>query len=546
MLDDIDDSLITTHQLIAGVIDQDQISEGMCIAYGVSMDLDDMKRLYYGLPDLLQQATLTEIYQLPAPLQKEAAEKWSCIYTSTTGFVLHVEGGLLLADILEYLDNAILVYEGVVSTDGKLGSCYETSLTRQLTERYGNIKSQINDLETAILGRIVQSISENYIQLRKATSASAELDCLIALAMAAIDFNLQKPIINNFNLKSKISEHQYGEDSICIKNGRHILAEMVLTPGTFIPNDTNIGKEYPRVHCITGPNASGKSCYSKQIAIIVFLAHIGSYVPAESAEISLTDRIMTRMVTHESATIPQSAFMIDLSQVASMIHLATSRTLLLIDEFGKGTLPSDGAALVCSVLKHFSSAPVQSNSPKVILSTHFSEVGDEKYLQNNNAIAFSSMAVSLNDEPSDTSENLEEKNIFHTKTDSNPNHIQRKLPFVSLKTNQIPDKVTFLYRLSPGLSMPSFGLYCAMQSGIAEPILHRAQDILRNIIQREKPIGPLYIHTTNKRHKLAFETLKRVAEADFNSSGKDSAFEKALSIFQAVKQVVCESKITTS
>jgi DNA mismatch repair protein MSH5 len=120
---------------------------------------------------------------------------------------------------------------------------------------------------------------------------------------------------------------------------------------------------------LTGPNYSGKSVYLKQVAIIVYMAHIGSFVPAENAMVGITDKILSRVATRESVSRIQSAFMIDLQQISLALNLATRRSLLIIDEFGKGTDSSDGAGLACAVFKHLSS--LDSEAPKVLGVTHF-------------------------------------------------------------------------------------------------------------------------------------------------------------------------------
>jgi DNA mismatch repair protein MSH5 len=125
----------------------------------------------------------------------------------------------------------------------------------------------------------------------------------------------------------------------------------------------------PSMLVLTGPNYSGKSVYLKQVALIIFMAHVGSFVPAESAKIGLTDKILSRVTTRETVSRAQSAFMIDLQQISLALNLATRRSLLIIDEFGKGTDASDGAGLACAVMEYLLS--LGKERPKVIGATHF-------------------------------------------------------------------------------------------------------------------------------------------------------------------------------
>jgi DNA mismatch repair protein MSH5 len=128
-------------------------------------------------------------------------------------------------------------------------------------------------------------------------------------------------------------------------------------------------KVSPSMLILTGPNYSGKSVYLKQVALIVFMAHVGSFVPAESARIGLTDKILSRVTTRETVSRQQSAFMLDLQQISLALSLATRRSLLIIDEFGKGTESSDGAGLACAVMEHLLN--LGTERPKVIGATHF-------------------------------------------------------------------------------------------------------------------------------------------------------------------------------
>lgn len=184
----------------------------------------------------------------------------------------------------------------------------------------------------------------------------------------------------------------------------------------FVPNDTRMGSgggddgggggdgdpsdggggppaAAGRVHVLTGPNCSGKSVYLKQAALVVFLAHVGSFVPADRAVVGLTDRIFTRLNANDSVTsaVQQSAFMRDLSQLAAMLRHATHRSLLLVDEFGKGTLAADGVGLLCAALSELAGrAPA---APRALVSTHFTEALDPALLPRHPQIEFFTMCV---------------------------------------------------------------------------------------------------------------------------------------------------------
>ena len=278
-----------------------------------------------------------------------------------------------------------------------------------------------------------------------------ELDSLVALAMGAQKYGFVQPQMTAKNV-------------IRIEGGRHPLQE--LTVPAYIANSCFLvggrddevdgedlisppqnsaaaeeDTESPSMLIMTGPNYSGKSVYLKQNALIVYMAHIGSYVPAERAMIGVTDKILTRIATRESVSRNQSAFMIDLQQVALSMNLATRRSLIVIDEFGKGTNSIDGAGLACGVLEYFLS--LGPNRPKVLGATHFHEIFENGFLGERPELSFGHMEV---------------------RVDSN--------------TNVVEDQITYLYTFASGRSTSSFGTCCALMNGIDPGIVERADELI--------------------------------------------------------------------
>lgn len=152
-------------------------------------------------------------------------------------------------------------------------------------------------------------------------------------------------------------------------DGSNIEADEHRGSSSHLQSNSAPHKGGPSMLVLTGPNYSGKSVYLKQVALIIFMAHVGCFVPAERAKIGLTDKILSRVTTRETVSRAQSAFMIDLQQISLALNLATRRSLLIIDEFGKGTDASDGAGLACAVMEHLLS--LGNERPKVIGATHF-------------------------------------------------------------------------------------------------------------------------------------------------------------------------------
>ena len=195
----------------------------------------------------------------------------------------------------------------------------------QLDEEIGDLDAFIKDTEALIVSDLEEQILECESELRSTFSALADLDCVLSLAVVAADLNFVKPHIATAE-----------EGVIDIENGRHPLQELIVSDD-FIPNDTTMDNDN-RVLIVTGPNFSGKSCYARQVGVLVYLTHVGSFLPCDRASISIMDRILVNFGDVETCSVPQSTFQRDLTQMAGILRKSTSNTLVIIDEFGKGTI----------------------------------------------------------------------------------------------------------------------------------------------------------------------------------------------------------------
>jgi DNA mismatch repair protein MSH5 len=311
-----------------------------------------MQRSYNGL-----DALLTEVSKVLADQIPRGTSTLNIIYFPQLGFLISCiddvdpEPGEFPGDEIAGWDRAF--------TDGGV-AYYKSPEMTEMDQKFGDLYSMICDKEIEILHNLAQSILQYDDILITVSELAGDLDCLLALAQGAKNYRLVRP---------KITEHNV----VDITGGRHILQEM--TVPAFVANDTlliggNGGihnetrtqsflsedvqargtavpatiatsieapQDGPSVLIMTGPNYSGKSVYLKQVALIVYMAHVGSFVPAEAATIGITDKILTRITTRESVSRMQSAFMIDLQQVSLALNLATPRSLIILDEFGKGT-----------------------------------------------------------------------------------------------------------------------------------------------------------------------------------------------------------------
>lgn len=289
------------------------------------------------------------------------------------------------------------------------------------------------DLEVEIIHQLATDVMQHEVSILTASDSCSELDAMLALALGARKYDMTVPSMTNAPVLS-------------ISEGRHLLQE--LNVPSFIPNDcvlysaSNGVGDTTATMVITGPNHSGKSVFIKQVAIIVYLAHIRSYVPAKRATIGLTDKILARVATRETVSSNESAFAIDLRQMAHAIQCSTPHSLVLVDEFGKGTSVDDGAGLMAAVLDHLSS--LGTERPRALVATHFHEVLTNGYVSECDGLKFYHMKVQKNPTPGRTDE-----------------------------------QIIYLFKLCRGLNTSSFGAQCAAMNGVPDSIVHRAEALSR-------------------------------------------------------------------
>ncbi|CAN1339815.1 DNA mismatch repair protein MSH5, partial [Linum perenne] len=476
-------SCITTelayvYELVIGVIDANRSKEkgyGTMVKEGFCDELDELRQIYEELPEFLQQVSAVEVAQLPDLTRGDLLP--SVVYIHQIGYLLCIFNEKLDDISLKKLHDCEFVFS---DADGETKRFfYRTSKTRELDELLGDIYHKILDMERAITRDLVSHILQFSAHLLKAIDFVAELDCLLSLALVARQNNYVRPVLTEDPL-------------IDIQNGRHVLQEM--TVDTFIPNDTKIVDD-GRIHVITGPNYSGKSIYIKQVALIVFLSHIGSFVPADAATVGLTDRIFCAMGS-KLMTAEQSTFMIDLHQVGMMLRQATFRSLCLLDEFGKGTLTEDGVGLLGGTISHFIAS---EDPPKVLLCTHLTELFNQSCLPESHRVKFHTMSVLR---PDDNSMGAEE--------------------------------IVFLYRLVPGHAHLSYGLHCALLAemffrsilvGVPEEIIRRAAVILDSAIDNVS-IKRLSSDSISAQDQLYKEAVDKMLTFDILNGDLDLFFQE--------------------
>ncbi|KAI5853195.1 DNA mismatch repair protein MutS, partial [Morchella snyderi] len=373
LMDSVDVKAIqAVGQRIHDIIDFDEsaLQHRVVVRRNVDEELDRMKQMYDGMDSMLSQVAR----QVAAGIPADVAISLNVIYFPQLGY-------LIVVPTLEGSSNdggeddaaGRPVYMG---QDWEFQFCtgtswyYKNPQMREMDAYFGDMYGLICDREIELVHELQVRVLKYDEILADCAIVLAELDCLLALALAAEKYKYSRPTVTDQNV-IKITKGRHPLQELCVssyvENDCNMLggkgsdeAESIDTgttpdtneatpatprrtarPAQFCEDDPTV----PSMMLITGPNYSGKSIYLKQVALIVYMAHIGSFVPAESAVIGLTDKILTRIQTRESVSKVQSAFMIDLQQIAISLRLATHRSLLVIDEFGKGTDSSDGAGL---------------------------------------------------------------------------------------------------------------------------------------------------------------------------------------------------------
>ncbi|XP_015788183.1 mutS protein homolog 5-like [Tetranychus urticae] len=315
---------------------------------GLDADLDEMKNLYAQLPDIMFQHGAQEFlrYQDRIP---------SCQITYATHLGFHCKIPLSPAQMMTgNFKIPGLEFRYRVGESGY----YKSPMTRELDATFGDILTEITEKQRKVLLQLQFKVLDGINALDELTTLCAKIDAFIAIAETSRCFKYKRPVFNV-------------NDEMDIEDGRHPLQEIFVD--SYIANDCRTGNQSGKIRIITGPNSSGKSIFLKQMALIIYMAHIGSFVPAHYANISLLDRIMTRIKTIESVSTGLSSYILDLKQAAMMTREKTEHSLFVVDELGKGTDPISGISLLSALINYFAKA---DHVPHVFVATHFLTINE--------------------------------------------------------------------------------------------------------------------------------------------------------------------------
>ena len=308
------------------------------------------------------------------------------------------------------------------------GERYITEELKEIEDTLLGAKEKGEALEYDVFCQIRNQVGEAMVRVQQTADAVAELDALRSLGEAAYRNHYVKPEILS-----------PGKE-IHIENGRHPVVEQMLPENTFIANDTLLNQGSDRIAIITGPNMAGKSTYMRQVAIIVLMAQIGSFVPADMARISIADRIFTRVGASDDLARGQSTFMVEMSEVSNILRHATQNSLLILDEIGRGTSTFDGLSIAWAVAEYISDKKIIG--AKTLFATHYHEL------------------TQLEGQLSGV------KNYCVTIKESG-------------------DDVIFLHKIHPGSGDQSYGIEVAKLAGLPAWVLDRAREILRDLLGRD-------------------------------------------------------------
>lgn len=365
---------------------------------------------------------------------------------------------------------------------------YITPELKDYEEKITGAEEKILQLELKLFEALITELLDFLSSIQIDAQIVATLDCLAAFTGNALQYNYKKPVMHE------------GDDLI-IKNGRHPVIERNLPPSeTYIANDVTLNKSDQQIIILTGPNMSGKSALLRQTGLITLMAHIGSFVPADEAQIPITDKIFTRVGASDNLSAGESTFMVEMNETASIINNISSRCLILLDEIGRGTSTYDGISIAWSIAEYLQRSP---HKPKTFFATHYHEL----------------------------------------------NELENKLPGIRnfhVTNKEIGNKIIFLRKLAPGGSTHSFGIHVARMAGMPPDLIERAKDILKqleskhvggDLAEQVKQIsGPKLQLSIFDEHSATFDEIRKKLEGiDINRLTPVEALLKLSEIKELLK-----------
>lgn len=408
-----------------------QIKQGKVIVDGFDKELDELRQLSKGGKDWITSLQASEREKTGIPSLKVGFNK-------VFGYFLEITKTHNDKIPEEYIRKQTLVNS----------ERYITPELKEYEEKILSADEKIESIESRIFNNLCQNIIKKANLLQKNALVLSRCDVLSTFTAVAIDNNYSRPIItNNQNLK--------------IENGRHPVVEQLL-PQTerFIPNDLFINISKNQIHLITGPNMAGKSTYLRQIGLIILMAQVGSFVPASKLEFGLVDKLFTRVGASDNLAGGESTFLVEMNEAANILNNATRKSLILLDEIGRGTATYDGLSLAWSITEYLHNT--KAIAARTLFATHYHELTDLE----------------------DTLDRVE-------------NH------HVAVK--EFGDKIIFLRKILSGPGDKSYGIHVAKMAGLPNEVINRASDILNYYLTKNPSDKKILIETNDAQISLTLE-----------------------------------------
>ena len=404
-------------------------SKGGMIAEGIDTELDTLRKIASGGKDYL-----VELQQKEAGITGISSLKIG--YNNVFGYFLEV------TNIHKSKVPASWIRKQTLSNAER----YITPELKEYEEKILGAEDKIFQIELQLFEKLLNELQDFITPMQLNGHVLAVLDCITCFAGNALQLKYKKPLVQDNNV-------------LDIKDSRHPVIEKNLPVGeTYISNDIFLDPASQEIIILTGPNMSGKSAILRQTALITLMAHIGSFVPASDAKIPLTDKIFTRVGASDNLSGGESTFMVEMNETASIINNITSRSLILLDEIGRGTSTYDGISIAWSIVEYLHNSHAQ---PKTLFATHYHEL----------------------------------------------NELENKLPRVKnyhITNKEVGNKVIFLRKLAPGGSVHSFGIHVARMAGMPSSLIDRANEILLQLEESRN-------NGANGKGENLDETMKKIA-----------------------------------
>lgn len=383
------------------------VAKGNVIAEGNHAELDELRRISYSGKDYLLQVQQRESERTGITSLKVA-------FNNVFGYYLEVTNAHKDKVPGDWMRKQTLTN----------AERYITPELKEYEEKILGAEEKILALETQLFGNLVMGLMEYIPAIQQNASLLARLDCLLSFAVIAQKNNYVRP-------------HIFENDVLDIKDGRHPVIEQQLPLGeTYIANDVYLDNETQQIIIITGPNMSGKSALLRQTALIVLMAQIGSFVPAKHANLGLVDKIFTRVGASDNISSGESTFMVEMNETASILNNLSNRSLILLDEIGRGTSTYDGISIAWAIAEYIHEHP--SAKAKTLFATHYHELNEmEKSMQ--------------------------------------------RIKNFNVSVKELENKVIFMRKLVPGGSEHSFGIHVAKMAGMPRKVLERANLLLAQL-----------------------------------------------------------------